>query len=232
VDEQAWLTSTDPQAMLAFLRDSGQLTDRKARLLAVACCRRLWHLLADERSRAAVDVAERYADGLASLEAMRMAFRAAGSAIQESYAARAAFYCTVTADDEGYDFADVPAYIARGVLAAAVEAVTSLADSYDGAVMARAAERAAQAVLLRCIFGDRLNSPHLPPGLPDTLAPLARAAYDERELPSGHLDQDHLAVLADALEEAGADAELAAHLRSPDPHVRGCHVIDTVLGKA
>jgi hypothetical protein len=88
-------------------------------------------------------------------------------------------------------------------------------------------EDRAQASLVRDIFGN--------PFRPITLASasrtpavvsLARAAYDERQLPSGNLDPARLAVLADALEELGAPAELATHLRGPGPHVRGCHVLD------
>jgi len=61
---------------------------------------------------------------------------------------------------------------------------------------------------------------------------LARAAYEERQLPSGHLDAGCLAVLADALEEAGCrEAELLAHLRGPGPHVRGCWAVDWVLAR-
>jgi hypothetical protein len=61
---------------------------------------------------------------------------------------------------------------------------------------------------------------------------LAEAAYEERALPSGELDPARLAVLADALEEAGcADPVILAHLRGPGPHVRGCWAVDLLLGK-
>ncbi len=59
---------------------------------------------------------------------------------------------------------------------------------------------------------------------------LAEIAYQERLLPSGHLDPARLAVLSDALEEAGCtDAEILSHLRSRGPHVRGCWALDLVL---
>jgi hypothetical protein len=57
------------------------------------------------------------------------------------------------------------------------------------------------------------------------------AAYEGRVSPAGGLDADRLAVLADALEDAGcADPDLLAHLRGPGPHVRGCWALDLVLG--
>ena len=62
---------------------------------------------------------------------------------------------------------------------------------------------------------------------------LAQAAYDERHMPEGTLDKVWLAVLGDALEEAGcSDADILNHLRGPGPHVRGCWVIDLCLGKS
>ncbi len=64
------------------------------------------------------------------------------------------------------------------------------------------------------------------------VAALAMPAYDERLLTSGHLDPARLAVLSDALEEAGCtDADILTHLRSPGHHVRGCWALDLVLGK-
>ncbi len=94
------------------------------------------------------------------------------------------------------------------------------------------AEEAAEAVLLRDIFGNPFRPLQLNPSLlTPTIVSLAQAAYDERFLPQGHLDPQRLAVLADALEEGGADTDIIAHLRSPGPHVRGCHVVDTVLSR-
>jgi hypothetical protein len=61
---------------------------------------------------------------------------------------------------------------------------------------------------------------------------LAQAAYDNRLLPSGLLDNTRLAVLADALERGGcSNADLLSHLRGPGPHVRDCWVVDAILGK-
>jgi hypothetical protein len=51
-------------------------------------------------------------------------------------------------------------------------------------------------------------------------------------LPDGRLDAARLAILADALEDAGCTrAEVVEHLRGPGPHVRGCWVVDLILGK-
>lgn len=62
----------------------------------------------------------------------------------------------------------------------------------------------------------------------------AQAAYEERDLPSGHLQRDRLLVLADMLEERGlvGDSELLRHLRGDGPHWRGCWGIDLVLGRS
>jgi len=62
VTEVEWLACTDPTPMLEFLR--GKASERKLRLFAVACCRRLWPLLIDERSQCVAELVEQYADRL------------------------------------------------------------------------------------------------------------------------------------------------------------------------
>jgi hypothetical protein len=75
--EQEWLDCPGPCFMLEFLEN--RTTARKLRLFGYACCRRLWHLLSDRRSRDAVEVAERYVDGLASRREMDDAYGPAGT---------------------------------------------------------------------------------------------------------------------------------------------------------
>jgi hypothetical protein len=96
-------------------------------------------------------------------------------------------------------------------------------------------ERIAQAGLLRCVFGNPFRSLAVPHSWltwdSGTVPRLARAVYDNRT-PAGTLDNDRLAVLADALEEAGCeDAEVLGHLRGPGPHARGCWPVDGLLGE-
>jgi hypothetical protein len=243
--EADWNSCTDPQALLDWLRQQGSLSDRKARLFAVACCRRIWHLLTDARSRTAVAVAERYADGQVTVHQLAAAHvRAWDPAFANP--AQAAVLAAV-----GIPLGMVSARAAR-LPAQAVATDTAWAATkepwdtllYASTPAVRAAAwaaatdsaRAIQAALLRCLVGN----PFGPAALDATwlawngglIGQLAQAAYDERQLPSGHLDPDRLAVLADALEEAGCDQEILGHLRSPGPHVRGCWPLDLCLGRS
>ncbi len=62
-----------------------------------------------------------------------------------------------------------------------------------------------------------------------TVRRIAEGAYEGRQLPAGTLDTGRLAILADALLDAGCDdEELIAHCRSAGPHVRGCWAIDLI----
>src|SRR5208283_3064161 len=79
--EAEWLECTDLKEMLQFLSDKA--SNRKFRLFACACVRRVWHLLADERSRKSVEVAEKFSDGLATKEQLFAAAAEAKIAAEE-----------------------------------------------------------------------------------------------------------------------------------------------------
>jgi hypothetical protein len=213
----------------------GTAGDRKLRLFACACCRRIWPLLADERSRGAVAVGESYADGLADGQALQASGEAAeavsrstmspGSRVEDpgAYAA----WATVNPGN-ATQVARVAALSAAAHLAAAPELPD--ADRLPAAL----AECQAQADLLRDIFGNPYRPVVIDPSwLTAEVVGLADAAYADRLLPSGQLGPARLADLARALEDAGCeDAGLLTHLRGVGPHVRGCFAVDAVLGKA
>jgi hypothetical protein len=69
--ETEWLACGDPTPMLEFLR--GKVSDRKLRLFAVACCRRIWHSLNDENVRWMAEVVEDYAEGFVNEVNVRQA---------------------------------------------------------------------------------------------------------------------------------------------------------------
>src|SRR5437868_5201786 len=78
MDEATWLTGASPWEMLVHLR--GQQSERKRRLFACACCRRLWPYFADTRSQTAIEITERFVDGQATRDDLHEAFKKASSA--------------------------------------------------------------------------------------------------------------------------------------------------------
>jgi hypothetical protein len=97
-------------------------------------------------------------------------------------------------------------------------------------------EQARQCRVLRCIIGNPFRPVTINPAWlawnDGTVVKLAEAIYQERELPSGHFDGTRLGVLADALEEAGCtNTDILDHCRQQEEHVRGCWVVDALLGK-
>jgi hypothetical protein len=80
--EGDWLKCSDPAHLLRFLR--GRTSRRKRRLFAVVCCRRIVALLRDRGSQQALEVAERFLDGLASPEELARGFRGALEAVEEA----------------------------------------------------------------------------------------------------------------------------------------------------
>jgi hypothetical protein len=213
-----WLASADPGPMLASLgRKAG---NRKLRLFACACCRRIWHLLGDPRSREAVEVAERYADGLATRKELVAAHKATSfPGLQSSDWRRfAARWC---ADPGGPGPTAIRSTFNNARLAVREE------DAEDADAAFRR-ESAAQADLLRCIVGNPFRPVPLLDAwrAPDAVS-MARAIYE-----SADFGPERMGVLADALEEAGCDhPEVLDHLRGPGPHARGCWVIDLLTGR-
>ena len=222
--EAEWLTCTDPEKMLEFLR--GKASERKLRLFAVACCRRIWRLFKDDNNRRAVEVSERLADGLATNAERRSAALAAGGGSGDAGGAAA---CAVGVP---------PLHAAERASANAASAFATaselpLLSNYQiNPAWQRLvdAERASQCNLLRNIFGNPFRHVTLDPTWPSwsdgTVVKLAQSIYDDRAF-------DRLPILADALEEAGCtDADILAHCREPSEHVRGCWVVDLLLGKS
>ena len=204
--EQEWLECADPKPMLEFLR--GKASDRKLRLFAVACCRRIWHLLVDERSWRAVDEAERFSDKSANHGELKDAHNAA---------------CKVERFGTGFEGRAAVWATSADSMEASLMTVDAVWDIFSSA---DASESVAQAALLRCIFGNPFQPNAIDPSsLTPAVVQMAQAIYDDRVF-------DRMPALADALHDAGCDnAEILAHCRGPGPHVRGCWVVDMVLGK-
>ncbi|MFO0878234.1 MAG: hypothetical protein U0840_12860 [Gemmataceae bacterium] len=247
MDEEAWLRCEEPQRLLEAVKR--RASERRLRLLASACIRLVWEKLDREECREALEELERAADGLSTPTDLARASQEAWEVSSDLDAA----------SDEMGDGPD-SAFLERQLAANAVANACSFRDAFPYAVRVTCVlydveqtawyraggdeheEEARQAMenirrqvvaRLRDLFGD-----HFRPGTlaPECLTPavleLAKTAYAERSAPSGELDPVRLAILADALEEAGcSDGEILHHLRSGGTHVRGCWALDRVLGR-
>jgi hypothetical protein len=212
--ETQWLASTNPMAMLRHLRTRADA--RKLRLFACACCRRLAHLDHADEAERILDLAERYADG--EIGAADLSEALVGPpAVGHAWAA-----VTYTGSPQALA-------AAAGAAAYAAHAAAGVTDPEQDSAWraALAAERAAQADLLRELFGNPFRPVASDLGMlaqkVDVVRGLAQAIYTERAF-------ERLLLLADALEEAGCrDEEVLAHCRQEGGHVRGCWVVDGLL---
>jgi hypothetical protein len=234
VTEAEWMTCRDPEQLLRFL--NALVRERKVRLFACACVRRVAHLLSSSCSLRVLALAEEVADRWIHPVRLMDESRLAREAIPESWpfpqvvAARAAAATVLP----GFSVAEA-IHVLREVREALTAASSEELDRLPrrGRQGRRQAEREQGCELLREVIGNPFHPVALDAAWQTpAVVSLARAAYDHRELPAGTLDPHRLAVLADALEDTGCDnREILDHLRGPGPHVRGCWVLDKLLGR-
>ncbi len=209
--ESEWLNCADPMLMLDFLRSTA--SERKLQLFACACCRPIPGFLESEPDRRGLELTERYADGLAT---------------DEEFA---------TLPDDVWDIRwyrrDCWNAIARAMEAYwshVWDSRTLHAMTEQVQAQARKQADADLAGLLLEIFGNPFRPAQIDPAWltwhDGLLLSIARQMYDSRDF----ID---MPILADALEEAGCtDQDILGHCRSEGEHVRGCWVIDALLGKS
>lgn len=211
--EAEWLTIPDPQRLSLYLAETASA--RKLRLLAAACCRRLLAWNKQSRALEALRRVEQFADGQLASSTMekwsREMWRAMGSRGRAQYVI--CWAVSVACDPR-----QSPEFVNdwQAMVRLAVDFRPELLQGLPTLVR----------VTLHEIFGNPFRSVTLDPSwLTPTVTGLALAIYDERSF-------DCMPILADALEEAGcANADMLQHCRQPGEHVRGCWVIDQLLGK-
>ncbi len=232
--EEEWLGGSDPRAMLDQVRD--RLSERKLRWFACACVRQVGTSLLDERSRQAIEVAERYADGRASpaelagaeavvFQVARLADHRATMSDPRWAATRAA---ARVANFDACSAASDAAFLAA-LCAAPWSFTPSGTVEHRGDPSARARARRQQCDLLREIAGNPFRPVVLRPEWltwnGSAVLCLAEHIYQE-----GCFDE--MPVLGDALEEAGCTQwRLLEHCWRTSGHVRGCWVLDLALGR-
>jgi hypothetical protein len=237
--EAKWLSCPSPFPLLDHLqRRAGA---RKLRLFAVACCRLLGPLLTDPRKQRAVALLERHADGLTSADELRELpglfdpEESAPAAVAVAHAALS-LLAPHLPPDATRDALFAAHYSARAVVKATVPEWESVLDHRperepsDAGRDILAAEHLAQSHLLRDTFGNPFRPVTVDPAWlawqGGTVVSAAQSVYDEHRF-------DDLPTLAALLKDAGCThADLLQHLAAPGPHVRGCWVVDVLLGKA
>jgi hypothetical protein len=219
--ETEWLCCDDPGLMLNEMES--KTSDRKFRLFAVACCRRMWHLLGEESTRKVVEITEMFADGLVTPEAHKAAIQSAYNACKEPH--------DVDPATAAYLIAWYPSFAAAqtcGTISVIMDRTRRQDDPdwWTTHISEGEEEAKHQVSLLRCVFGDHFRPVNLDAALlTQKVKTLAQSIYDDRAF-------ERMPELADALAEAGcSNPDILSHCRGPGTHVRGCWVVDLVLGK-
>jgi hypothetical protein len=243
--ESEWLACADPTLMLEHLRTDRTTSERKLRLFAVASCQRIRNWLG-ERSLAALDILQRYLNDETNAEELHIAVGLAEADWIEEFG----YHHPSNAVANALTFGNVASLDAvAGAAAQVAKAVRAEATISKGIALqgwpppkvidpfveqacvkagrdAMSAELVAQCHLIREIFhGPRRAVFFRSLWRTNSVLDLAAAMYDEQNF-------DMLPKLAAALRDNGCtDADVLDHCRSEGPHVRGCWVIDLLLGK-
>ncbi len=232
--EEEWLATGDPTPMMEYVR--GKVSDRKLRLYSCGCCRMVWDSLVNRRSREALVYSEAFSDGIGAVEELWMhEYWAEGVAYgldvkEERYRRERNGVirgwmpeddCTEI-DGVRTDNGERISFPTARNAAVAVECATSLTNDFS----MRVDPSILSLPVLRDIFGNPFRPVVADPAwLTPTVQSIASSIYTDRAF-------DRLPILADALEEAGCtNAVVLLHCRQPGEHVRGCWVVDLVLGK-
>lgn len=210
--EAEWLASNKVLTpLMNWLRRRG--STRRFYLLAAGWVRQVEQALSGKRYQNLVDLVERFADGQADIRELSRAHREADNDL---------FHRIMQTASLGADAAAVRAATPDDGWIAAINALKDA-----GRVGKRAEVGPRQMALLRDIFGNPFRPVPLDPRwLTSSVLDLAAGIYEDRAF-------ERMPLLADALMDAGcADEQIINHCRSEGPHVRGCWVVDLILGKS
>jgi hypothetical protein len=228
--EAEWLACEDPTEMLLFIKQRRGMRkhtkQRKQRLFSVACCRRIWHLIVNDQCWRCIEAVERFADDQATSEELQAA-EADATAIWLKNAANNALLACNQLFWKNNDGLHISASTISAVFEEEQAKANKPVDPLGGRKRgASPSEEREQCRLLRCIFGNPFQPPAMSTvWLTPTVSAMAREMYVDREFSA-------MPILADALQDAGCDdANILDHCRGPGPHVRGCCVVDLLLGK-
>ena len=204
--EDKWLSGKELWRLVRVIRREKSwfrppVLKRKLRLFGCACLRSDWEKLPDDKFRVAISTAEDMADGNVTERQVEWA-----------------------RDDVAHTMHWLKSEYAGPCLALLEPRISELVGELSDEVWPF--RNAVAIPLLRDIFGNPFRPVAFDPRWrSESAVALARTAYDTRNFTL-------LPILADALEEAGCDhADVLSHCRQPDGvHVRGCWVVDGVLG--
>ncbi len=228
--EERWQRSKNPYTLAQLAKQRGVEDPRKFRLVAAALIRRVWSKLNAEQ-RQALEVVERYADGKASYTEMRVAVQ--GMRIP-GYRSQP-LLVEAARRDAWSALAEAMGTLLGVLWSGAPNDLEEECSFVLGSSWIKKDEWRQECATFCHVVRDSFANVFQPVSIlplwrTSTVQALAQAAYEQRELPAGTLESSRLAVLADALEEAGCDDEvILGHLRGPGPHVSGCWLIDLVL---